>query len=167
MPYSRTTWVDGSTPVSAGNMNNIEGYLAKVGNPTGVVLNGGSGGAGSVTCYQVEDGTIKRVMLVWSGYKSGSSAQTLALPTAFTVGAHIRAGGIGVSGSGGMQLLASSSPINMLIYTALASAGGTPSGSLTTIYAYSFAEAINGFDTIGFPSNTSSVHNCFVFIEGQ
>ncbi|MGH2505947.1 MAG: hypothetical protein ACRDHZ_00780 [Ktedonobacteraceae bacterium] len=38
--YTRTTWVNGSTPVDAANMNNIEAFLASLSDPS-VTFNGG------------------------------------------------------------------------------------------------------------------------------
>lgn len=130
----------------------------------GITVNGVT--SGSVTLYQDFIGNVKRVMIYQTNYRSGSGAQTIALPTAFTKGAVIRTGGIGVSGSGGMQLLASAAAQNLNIITTWAAGGGSVT-TQTTIYAYSYAEMTTAFDTVSFPLNTTSAHTAFVLIEGQ
>lgn len=144
--------------------NVIDGVVQN--NPTGIVVSGGSSGSGSVTLWQDFIGNIKRVLIYMTSYKSGTVAQTITLPTAFAKGAHLRSGGIGVSGSGGIQLLASSVAQNIFVYTTPAAGGGSIA-SQTNMFAYSYAEITSAFDTISFNINTSSAHTAFIVVEGQ
>lgn len=129
-----------------------------------VVTNGGS--AGSVSVYQWMRGPVKLTMIVMQGYEAGGSAQKVALPSAYTVGASIRTGRIGTSGNGGMSLLSSNSAQTINVVTALATGGGSTTGE-TIIYQHSIGECPVGFDTLEFLANTSSAKNCITIIEGQ
>lgn len=128
-----------------------------------VVTNGGS--AGSVTVYQWMRGPVKMTMIVMQGYKAGASAQKVALPSPYTVGASIRTGRLGTSGNGGMSLLSSNAAQTINVVTALATGGGSTTGE-TVIYQHSIGECPVGFDTLEFLANTSSAKNCITLIEG-
>jgi hypothetical protein len=129
------------------------------------VLNGGN--AGTATLYQTSIGSYKYAMIILSGFRTGGSNQTIALPTAFTVGANIRTGHNGsATGFNGFQLLSSGSAQTINVITSLSSGGGSTSG-ITTMFGDSFGSVQHTFDTIQFMSSSSSTANGLIELSGQ
>lgn len=129
-------------------------------NPTGVVLNGGA--AGTATLWQDCTGAIKRVLIYESGFKTGASNQTIALPVAFTKGCFIRTGFINK-----IQLMAGGAAQTIAIITSLSATGYGSTTGETTMTGYGFGECRAAFDTIQFPSGDSGAATAFVELVGQ
>jgi len=137
----------GQTNIIGGalQVNGISTFLeALFPNLSGTTVNGSV--SGSTTLYEVFQGNVKLIIMSQTGYRS--TAQSIALPTAFTRGGFILAGGIGASGVGGVQFLKASVAQNIAVITTLATGGGSPT-TVTTINAYSIGETgSSGFDTV-------------------
>jgi hypothetical protein len=133
----------------------------------GVATAGPSNGsiAGTVAAYEFTIGSFKIVLLDENGFNTASNVN-LTLPTAFTKGALIWAGGVGASGgSGGFICLLSGTPRSIIPITGFAAGGGTTAASQNGIFQYSFSEQLNSFDTIQFVP-TNSAHTARALIVG-
>lgn len=169
-------WVNGTTPLDATHMNGIRSFLIATGamwdsnaswdgngkltlitlnaTPTTTTLNGGT--AGTALLIQDLNGTIKRVLVILSGFRTAGANQTIAIPVPFTKQCLVRAGNLGSATSfNGFQLLSSGVAQSVGIVTALASGGGT-SSSVTTVFGNSHGECFHPVDTVQFVSGSSS-----------
>jgi hypothetical protein len=84
-PYSAHTWVNGGPPaIDATMLTALEGWLTQADGTTGSSSISGST-SGTATLYQLFQGFFKIVLVQLSTFRNGGgSAQTIALPVAFT-----------------------------------------------------------------------------------
>jgi len=154
MVYTPTSWVNGVTAANAAHMNNIENWISATDQPAAVSVSGGS--SGTATLYQPLTGIVKIVVIALNNFKTGGSAQNLALTTAFTT-----IGYMSVTDIVPLSTVLSSVVKNMNVITSI--------GSVTnnaTISSYQTASIPQGFDTIQFQASASSAHTGMVFIVG-
>ena len=130
-------------------------------NPTAVTVNGSV--SGNVAMYQHWTGTnLKRVTLIWNGYKS-AAAQTLALPTAFSFISYWIVSDLQTNGK--IEGLSSGTAQTFSVLTGLALGGGT-TGAQTYLQSYSQGMCRAGFDTVRITC-TVNASNGICIIEGQ
>lgn len=177
-PFSNGT----SPPINGSFLNGVESFLLLVNalatdanitsdsagaatmiklaiNAGGTVLNGAT--AGTATLYQPLNGTLKLVMCYLSGFRNGGgSAQTLAIPTAFTTSFRWWVGDINP-----ITFVGSSTNRTSDIVTALAAGGGTLT-SQTTVNKHSFGSVNAGVDTISFNASEASTHTGLILMIG-
>ena len=182
-------FVDGSSPgISSAFLNPIETFLLSINsaaydshisangsgvltlvgmilngaaqwNPSASTLNGAT--SGTATLYQVSTGTVKLAVCYCSGFRNGGgSAQTLALPTAFSTSFLFWNGGTPL-----LQLLLSGVAKTVQMQTALASGGGSVTG-VTTIAQNSQGHVDTGFDTISFTGSQSGTNTGLIVFLG-
>jgi hypothetical protein len=161
-----TSSLDNGKVTTDGNGNlTLSGGLtfggALKGTASGSVLNGSS--SGTATLYAVETGAWKRVIIELNNFwnNSGGAAQTIALPVTFSTVCYVRTGSLYQ-----IELRQGSTIQNLLVFTGLASGGGTTS-SQNYIAAYSFGVLEGAVaDTIGFRYGGSGARTSVIILEG-
>lgn len=139
-------------------LDGIEDFLVSL-TPVVVTVNGQT--SGTATLYQYNTFTTKETIINLSNYRN-SSAQTLALPTAYTSKAVID-----VKETQGMQiaLLLSGSAQNIHVQTAQGLSGGTQS-SQSFVKQWSVGQTDTGFDTVQLGTGAGSAINGLIIIKG-
>lgn len=112
--------------------------------------------AGSIDLFQDFAGDIKRVVLVFNGFRNAGAAQTIAIPTPFTKGAQLMIGNINCT----MSLLAGGVAQNINHYS-----NGAQTVA-TSVVAGNTAECASAFDTISLVTSGASPTTCIVTIIG-
>jgi hypothetical protein len=131
--------------------NGLQTLIKQAINPGSTVLNGST--AGTATLYQPLTGIFKAVVVIQAGFRNGGgAAQTLAIPTGFTLGFRWWVGDTNT-----FAFKSASTARNSNIITALASGGGTIS-SQTDIASHSIGECNFSVDTVSFNSGAASAH---------
>jgi len=148
--------------IAASFLNGLESDLLQLqGSIGGVVLNGGS--AGTATLYEVLQGTIKIVYVIYNNFKTGGASQNLVLPTAFTYGFYLRN-----SQTPTLSFLLTAAAQSCNIVTGLpasaSASGGVSSG--TSIGGYNYGESRHGCDTIQYAASGSINTNGMTIMEG-
>lgn len=152
------------TLVSPGMTYNLNGNI-NLNVTSGHTINGGT--SGTATLLQDDIGTFKRIIIFLNNFRTGGAAQNIAIPSAFTKGAHITTGGIGTSvNAGGVSCLASGVAQTVFTPTTFASTGNTATG-VTILYQYAFGECFSAFDTVQFPASSTSAHTAFIIMTGE
>lgn len=133
--------------------------------PAQTTLNGGTAGTAVLTQDLV--GTIKRVLVILTGFRTAGASQTIAIPVPFTKQCFVRSSNLGgATGFNGFQLLSSGTPQSVGLITTLSSAGGTNT-SVTTVFGHSIGECFHAIDTIQFVSGSSANASGSIELVGQ
>ncbi len=127
-------------------------------NPTGVQVTGSV--SGTCTLYQLFTGTVKKIIVLLSNYKSGA-AQSMALPVAFTSESYWWTTEFQ---SGQIEGLSGGSAQTFSVLTALAIGGGTQNPQ-TSLKSWSQGMLRTAFDTVRITSLTTAASSVVV-IEG-
>jgi hypothetical protein len=139
--------------------NGLQTLIKQAINPGSTVLNGST--AGTATLYQPLTGTFKAVVVIQAGFRNGGgSAQTLAIPTPFTLSFRWWTGDTNTFAFKG-----SGSARTSNIITALAAGGGTVSAQ-TDIASHSWGDTNAAVDTISFNSGAASAHTGVLWMVG-
>lgn len=162
MTYIQTgPFTDGSAPgISANFLNNVETWIEAIDNSSPHQLIGAT--SGTVTLYQVMSGNIfKKVAIVLNNFwNNGGSTQTIAIPTPFTTGCHVRTGILNQ-----MELRVGNTAQSLYVLTALGTGGGTVA-TQTNIASFSFGYCMAAIDTLGFRSGGSAAQSTLIMLEG-
>jgi hypothetical protein len=162
MTFPYKTWANGVDAANQTNLQRYDDWIRQTeGGAGAVVLNGQT--SGTVTLYQVMQGTHKKAILILANYKNTGN-QYISLPVAFTTRGWFNIGDTGgghlafyTGGSGG-------SSVSNATITVLGSGGGTVAvQSFTANYCIGMVTA--GFDTIQFQANSSAA-NGIMIVEG-
>lgn len=160
--FSPITWVNGSTPANASNMQRYDDWIQQLeGDANAITISGTT--AGSATIYPILQGTVKAFLAQLNGYKNASATeQTITLPTAFTFGALVVSGNIQQ-----LDFYNSGTIVNtkMSDVDGLSSSGGS-SSVYTAIHPLDFGQFSNAFSAVGFGFSQSATYNGLVFVLG-
>jgi len=136
-------FVSGNPPgLDSPFFNNIENWIQQFeGDAGSVSVNGQT--SGTATLYQVVQATVKHVVVHLVNYRN-SSAQTIALPAAFTDRAIVQ---VGETNASQIAFLSSGTAVNIKVFTSLSASGGTQT-TQTNIAQWSFGQIDAAWDTL-------------------
>lgn len=130
--------------------------LNVVGNP--VTINGRA--SGTATLIEAFYGTFKLVLVSFNNFKNGGAAQTLALPTPFTLHCAFM-----TNASPILNLLVSGTAQSVAVVTGVSGSGDTTT-SQTAINSSQLGSVVAAIDTVSDPGSSSSAHTGSILLWG-
>lgn len=163
--FSGITYVNGSTALSAANMQRLDDFIEQLEADAGVVtLNGST--SGTAKLYQVLQGTYKRSLIYLDNFRNGGgSAQTLTFPAPYTKTAYFTAYDFPA-----FQITNSGSAITVYMLTGISSTGFSVTSQTALDYGniqfHTGGASPVPFDKVSFDAGFGSAKTGLMIIDG-